>query len=154
MRTNRWLATVLVISGAVLVNTPAFGAQTGGAWSGGWAAFGAPACGAPGYGTMAPGCCELRPTCCDHVWDGYCQNKGCHKRHCVSPAACSVPACAGCQSGMMSSSMPAVPASIPAGSALEMFQQVPPSASGINPPSSQPTVAPAKPVEAAPTVTK
>jgi hypothetical protein len=29
------------------------------------------------YGMVpkAPGCCEYSPTCCDHIWDGYCQER-------------------------------------------------------------------------------
>lgn len=151
MRANHWLAAVLVMSGLALVGTPAFGAYPGGAWGGGWAAYSAPACGGPGYGAMVPGCCESRPTCCDHVWDGYCQNKGCHKKHCVGPAPCGVPACVGCQPGIL----PTMPAPAPAavGSALEMFQQPLPGApvTGVE---SQPTVAPTQPADAAPTVKK
>ena len=36
----------------------------------------APACAAPGYG-LVPGCCESAPSCCDNVWDGYCQESHC-----------------------------------------------------------------------------
>lgn len=40
--------------------------------------YGAPACCGPGYcGPLVPGCCEYPPDCvCDHIWDGYCQEKG------------------------------------------------------------------------------
>ena len=47
----------------------------------------APACAAPPFGTV-PGCCQCQPSCCDHVWDGYCQEKWsrkgvfCGKIHC------------------------------------------------------------------------
>ena len=37
----------------------------------------APACGCPSYGLMAPGCCEYPPSRCDHVWDGYCNERCC-----------------------------------------------------------------------------
>ena len=39
--------------------------------------YAAPACGSPMYG-LVPGCCEFPPSCCTHVWDGYCnQHRGC-----------------------------------------------------------------------------
>lgn len=41
-----------------------------------YAGYAASACAAPAYG-MVPGCCEFPPSCCDHVWDGYCQER-CH----------------------------------------------------------------------------
>ena len=38
-----------------------------------------PACFAPGYSSWSLGCCPFpRPTCCDHIWDGYCTEEGCH----------------------------------------------------------------------------
>jgi hypothetical protein len=74
--------------------------------------YSAPACGAPWYG-LVPGCCEFPPSCCRHVWDGYCQElrgmdavraffpnrcgRGCGQGaglHCSQPA-CG-PADAGC----------------------------------------------------------
>ena len=36
--------------------------------------YAAPACAAPAYG-LVPGCCEFAPSCCDTVWDGYCQER-------------------------------------------------------------------------------
>jgi len=53
------------------------GVQMGEALAGDWASLGAPACCGPSFGTVAlqPGCCEFPPTCCRHVWDGYCENK-------------------------------------------------------------------------------
>jgi hypothetical protein len=46
---------------------------------------------------MAPGCCEPHRYCCDHAWDGFCQEKGLH-RHC---ALCGARAgcCTGCGVG-------------------------------------------------------
>ena len=47
----------------------------------------APACCFGGFG-MAPGCCEYRPTCCDHVWATYCQGKAYRlQRHAMRQAA-------------------------------------------------------------------
>lgn len=155
MRAKPWLAAVVVMGGLVLVSAPAFGAYPGGPWGGGWAAYGAPACGGPGYGAMVPGCCEFRPNCCDHVWDGYCQNRGCHKKHGVGCGTCGGLPCRGCQVGGFAPVMPSAPVpALPApGSALEMFEQ-PPAAAPVVGAELQPTVAPAKPADAAPAVKK
>jgi len=41
-----------------------------------WNSLGAPACCGPSFGTVSvQGCCELPPSCCRHVWDGYCETK-------------------------------------------------------------------------------
>lgn len=50
----------------------------------GVSALGAPACCAPAYSAMSleQECYEFPPSCCQHVWDGYCaakQLRGCHK---------------------------------------------------------------------------
>jgi hypothetical protein len=64
--------TILGLATAATAAQPCCGNQ--GTWTGyaAYEAYCAPACASPGYG-MVPGCCELPPTCCDHVWDGYCQ---------------------------------------------------------------------------------
>ena len=37
-----------------------------------------PPCMAPGYGSMMNACCPTpAPTCCDHIWDGYCTERRC-----------------------------------------------------------------------------
>ncbi len=58
-------------------------------------------CGTPGYGALAPGCCECPPNCCDNVWAGYCENRppcrkgwgipvpGAPMRRHVQPTGCS-----------------------------------------------------------------
>lgn len=43
-----------------------YGSEYG--YTAGWEALGA----------LVPGCCECPPSCCDHLWDGYCQKKRCH----------------------------------------------------------------------------
>jgi hypothetical protein len=50
-------------------------------------------CGFPGYGHVW-GCCRDAPCWCDHVWDGYCQERGRRRcgplwrGGCVSAAGC------------------------------------------------------------------
>ena len=41
---------------------------------GGPDAYCAPACGAPAY-SLAPGCCEFPPSCCENAWEGYCEER-------------------------------------------------------------------------------
>ena len=67
-----------------------------------WAGYGAyegycaPACGAPCYG-LVPGCCEFPPSCCDHVWAGYCQElRGLDAVRALFPNRC----CRGCGRGV------------------------------------------------------
>jgi hypothetical protein len=55
---------------------PFCGCESGAAGYAGYAAYCAPACAGPAYG-LAPGCCEFPPSCCEHVWDGYCQERHC-----------------------------------------------------------------------------
>lgn len=47
------------------------------AFAGDWTSLGAPACCGPSFSTVSlqQGCCETPPSCCQHVWDGYCENK-------------------------------------------------------------------------------
>jgi hypothetical protein len=74
MRSMYGLFAVVVIFGLASLAAgggPCWGDQVGCAGCGGYSA---PACAAPAYG-LAPGCCELPPSCCDHVWDGYCQER-------------------------------------------------------------------------------
>jgi len=47
--------------------------------------YGAPPCMAPGYGSMGLGCYPPpAPSCCDHIWDGYCCERWCWRR-CYRP---------------------------------------------------------------------
>ena len=57
---------------AAMAAEPCCGNQAMSMGYGGYAGYCAPACAAPSYG-LVPGCCEFPPSCCDHVWDGYCQ---------------------------------------------------------------------------------
>ncbi len=66
------VVTIFGLATAAMASEPCCGNQGMSMGYGAYAAYCAPACGAPGYG-MFPGCCELPPSCCDHVWDGYCQ---------------------------------------------------------------------------------
>jgi hypothetical protein len=68
-------------------------------WSWGWGQCGcatrspyaAPSCMSPTYGYYAPGCCPcVAPSCCDHIWDGYC-----FERRCCWPKACVSTGCVG-----------------------------------------------------------
>jgi hypothetical protein len=81
-------------------------------------ALSAPACGAPGYG-LVPGCCEHAPSCCDNVWDGYCQESHCFHfplfRGCLAAPRCGLGGChqarptccdSGCDSGCESGCQP------------------------------------------------
>jgi len=54
-----------------------------------YAGYAASACAAPGYG-LVPGCCEFPPSCCEHVWDGYCQER-CHRACGFRRACCPQP---------------------------------------------------------------
>ena len=81
MRSTCWIPAVLVLcalGGTAAGLEPYYGSQP---MSGGGASYldySAPPCAAPAYGT-APGCCESTPSCCDHIWDGYCQERRCQK---------------------------------------------------------------------------
>jgi len=72
--------TLLLMGGLVVwIATLQAGQAFGGCGcSGAGVGLFAPACGAPGYGASGnvAGCCECQPKFCDHVWDGYCENKG------------------------------------------------------------------------------
>ncbi|MFH1922875.1 MAG: hypothetical protein ABIP48_23675 [Planctomycetota bacterium] len=92
MRSLGWIIAILAVGGltadasaaelwygshATLAGCGAAGcgpAGCGAAGCGVSAAYGAPACCAPSYG-LVPGCCEQSPSCCDNVWDGYCQER-------------------------------------------------------------------------------
>lgn len=70
-----------------------------------YSGYAAPACAAPAYG-LVPGCCEFAPSCCDTVWDGYCQERhrwepGMLRGFCWGLRPCRrAPRCAtGCQTG-------------------------------------------------------
>ena len=101
MRTT-YLIPVLVI--VACLSTAASGFEFYGGRHAGLAGYGgcgcrsctalsAPACGAPGYG-LVPGCCEHAPSCCDNVWDGYCQESHCFHfplfRGCRSAPRCGL----------------------------------------------------------------
>jgi hypothetical protein len=66
------VVTILALATAAMAAEPCCGNQ--GMWTdyGAFGGYCAPACAAPAYG-LVPGCCEFPPSCCDHVWDGYCQ---------------------------------------------------------------------------------
>jgi hypothetical protein len=143
MRGKRWFVAVLGLGAVALISTaPSLADQPVPSWVGRLGAYSAGACAAPGYGSMQPGCCEPRPGCHADVWDGYCQNKGCHKKHCGCPTTDCMPTCANCQPGVIT---PAMVPSAPAGSAIEVFSApqptVAPPAAGAAP---QPHVAPAQ----------
>lgn len=81
-------------------------------------ALGAPACSGPGYGALVPGCCECPPSCCDHVWDGYCEEKArrkawlhslCHPK-CVVPVTVTYlpPKCGECDAKATAADRPVV----------------------------------------------
>lgn len=148
MRGKDWFAGVLVLGAVALISTmPALADQPVPPWVGRMAAYSAGPCAAPEYGSMQPGCCESGPGCFANVWDGYCQNKGCHKKRCGCPTTGCVPPCAGCQVGMIAPAMG--PASAPVGSAVEIFSTPQPTvAPAPAPQPPQPTVAPAKAPEA------
>jgi len=114
-----------------------------------------------------PGCCEHSPTCCDHIWDGYCQEKqqrieharqfysrlkstlrqpfggcygyGCGCGRCCGRAVSCQPAC-GCEAAGMVSE----PSMTPAGPAAEP-QPVPKAEPKTTPPAPE-----AKPLKPAP----
>jgi len=97
MRSLGWIIAILAVSGlaadgsaaelwygnhATLAGCGAAGCGPAGCGATGCrvsAAYGAAACCAPGYG-FVPGCCEFPPSRCDHVWDGYCQERRCGGR--------------------------------------------------------------------------
>ncbi|HLA84441.1 MAG TPA: hypothetical protein VJL29_06580 [Thermoguttaceae bacterium] len=56
--------------------------------------YSAPACFAPGYGYTGPGCVPWHtPSCCDHIWDGYCnEHHGCNRCPQPCPPPCGPPA--------------------------------------------------------------
>ena len=64
--------TVFGLATAAMAAEPCCGNQATSMGYDGYAGYCAPACAAPCYGTV-PGCCEFPPSCCDNVWDGYCQ---------------------------------------------------------------------------------
>ena len=66
------VVTIFGLTTAAMAAGPCCGNQAVSPDYGGYAAYCAPACAAPCYG-MVPGCCEFPPSCCDNVWDGYCQ---------------------------------------------------------------------------------
>ena len=110
MRSMCWVFAVLALCGlasAAAGVEPCCGSQATFSPYEGYAGYAASACAAPGYG-MVPGCCELPPSCCDNVWDGYCQERGqracgfrrasrCHPARYHFPhamgACCGGPAC-------------------------------------------------------------
>jgi len=70
-----------------------------------WNSLGAPACCAPSYGTVSlQGCCELPPSCCRHVWDGYCETKMARTHSCPwglrGPCLFGRRACLPCTAGV------------------------------------------------------
>ncbi len=82
MRLIRWVLAGLSVFGLLAVGHQAcLGSQATFPLQETYAAYSAPACGAPAYG-LVPGCCEFTPSCCDHVWDGYCQERAewCQRR--------------------------------------------------------------------------
>ncbi len=105
MRSIHGLLAVVVVCGAA-------GMAAGGNsyWGdamgcGGCGAYAAPACAAPSYG-LVPGCCEFPPSCCYHVWDGYCQERAYWLARCCGAGACGYgaapfggvgPGCPACQ---------------------------------------------------------
>ena len=74
------LASMAVGSGAY------WGNHAGCAGCGDYGCYSAPACAAPAYG-LAPGCCEFPPSCCQHVWDGYCQERAMWLSRCCGAGA-------------------------------------------------------------------
>lgn len=104
MRSMYGVFAVVAIFG--LVSTAAGGGSCWGDYVGyaGWGAYGgysAPACAAPFYG-LAPGCCEFPPSCCQHVWDGYCQERARWlSRCCGAGAPCAGGHCPGATCGCM-----------------------------------------------------
>jgi hypothetical protein len=72
MRSVIAVVAVVVLSTAASAAEPSFGHQAMPVGYGGYEGYCAPACASPCYG-LVPGCCEFPPSCCDHVWDGYCQ---------------------------------------------------------------------------------
>lgn len=79
MRSLSGLFAVVVVCGlatAAVGGEACWGCQAGAGY-GPYAGLCAGACAAPGFG-LVPGCCEWSPSCCTHVWDGYCQERrGC-----------------------------------------------------------------------------
>ena len=134
MRKKCWtvgaLAAVLVVGLAADLQ-----AACGHCGGGGSVDYGAPACGAPGYGSLTPGCCEYPPSCCDNIWDGYCEERrcgrgwgfcwpmaGCRKMStcktpasgCVTKPECVIPASEGGTVGEAVTPQPAPKATAPA----------------------------------------
>jgi len=102
MRSIRWVFAVLavcVLSSTAAGQEPCRGGQVTFNAYGACGGYSAPACACPGYG-MVPGCCELPPSCCDNVWDGYCQERRrglCGCRQAFGPPAQSC--CTWCGAG-------------------------------------------------------
>jgi hypothetical protein len=77
MRLIGWIAAIVVVGS---LGSDAFGIELccdryrAPANAESCTAYGAPACAAPGLG-LVPGCCEFVPSCCDDVWEGYCQEQ-------------------------------------------------------------------------------
>jgi len=98
MRSMYGVFAVVAVCGLVSTAAgggPGWGDHAGCAGCGAYAAYSAPACAAPGYG-LAPGCCEFPPSCCQHVWDGYCQERARWlSRCCGAGALCGGGYCAG-----------------------------------------------------------
>lgn len=91
MRSIRWVLAVLSVFGLLAAGfETCLGSQATFPLQETYVAYSAPACGAPAYG-LVPGCCEFRPSCCDHVWSGYCQERAgwCQRRrHGTSRCQC------------------------------------------------------------------
>ena len=91
----RWigLASVLaifVLPGLVLGGPPVIGPY-GTCCGGGGYGLSAPACCGGGYtatAPLAPGCCETQRPCCEHIWDGFCQEKAWLRGHCGKHYGC------------------------------------------------------------------
>ena len=89
MRSMYGVFAVVVVCGLVSMaagSGPCWGNHAGCAGCGAYGGYSAPACGAPGYG-LAPGCCEFPPSCCQHVWDGYCQERAMWLSRCCGAGA-------------------------------------------------------------------
>ena len=94
------LAVVMILglAAAAMAAEPCCGNQALWTGYGTYGGYCAPACAAPGYG-MVPGCCELPRSCCDHVWDGYCQElRGLDAVRALAPNLCS--RAGGCRAGL------------------------------------------------------
>jgi len=75
-----WYLSAICVLAALAVGFRLAGEASAGCRDhGAYGSYCSGACGIGGYG-MVPGCCEYSPSCCDNIWDGYCQRKA-HRGH-------------------------------------------------------------------------